>query len=286
MKTNQKRYTIKEMAGVFGVSRSAYYKWAKNGVSQRRKQADEELLVLIRQIAKKHHRRYGSPRVRQELRMVHGKRVSLKRIARLMRENGLNARRRTKYIPTTDSRHSLAVSENLLNREFSSQKSGQKWVSDITYLRTQSVWIYLTVVIDLFDRKVIGWSLSVSLEAAFTTVAALQMALKNRSPQENLIFHSDRGVQYCAQSFREVLRSGCPTVRQSMSRKGDCWDNACAESFFKTLKSELETLQGKHSAEEVRQSVFYYIEAYYNRVRMHSALDNVAPDVYSLSNSA
>ena len=147
-------------------------------------------------------------------------------------------------------------------------------------------WVYLTVVLDLFDRKVLGWALSADMESAHTSITALEMAVKKRPPEKGLIFHSDRGVQYCAEGFREVLREKCPLVRQSMSRKGNCWDNACAESFFKTLKGELETLDGKYSVAEVRQSVFFYIEAYYNRVRMHSALDNVAPDVYNLKIAA
>ena len=286
MQANRGRYTIKEMAVIFGVSRGAYYKWARNGVSRRREVADAELIGLIEKIVKKHHRRYGSPRVRRELLEKYGKRVSLKKVARLMRENGLNARRRGKFIPTTDSKHDLYVFENTLNREFHAEKGGQKWVSGITYLRTGFGWVYLTVVLDLFDRKVLGWALSAGLQASETAVAALEMAVRNRGPGNGLIFHSDRGVQYCAHSFREVLSKQCPLVRQSMSRKGNCWDNACAESFFKTLKREVETLDGKHSEAEVRRSVFLYIEAYYNRVRMHSALDNVAPDVFYLSNVA
>jgi transposase InsO family protein len=286
MKSNQNEYTIKEMAELFGVSRSAYYRWAKNGVCERRAKADMELIRLIRKIVKRHHRRYGSPRVRQELRLVYGIRVSLKKVARLMRENNLNARRRRRFIPTTDSKHTFEVNENILNRDFHAEKGGQKWVSDITYLRTIGGWVFLTVIIDLFDRKVIGWALSNSLEAICTTIPALAMAVKNRTPHEGLIFHSDRGVQYCAKSFRSLLHELCPTVHQSMSRKGNCWDNACAESFFKTLKVELETLEGKHSEAEVRQSVFYYIEAYYNQVRLHSVLDYVAPNVFILGEAA
>jgi transposase InsO family protein len=286
MKANRDRYTIKEMAAVVGVSRSAYYQRVRNGVSRRREIADAELVRLIREIVVRHHWRYGSPRVRQELRSTYGKRVSLKKVARLMRENGLNAKGRRKFIPTTDSKHGLYVCENLLNREFHAEKGGQKWVSDITYLRTAFGWVYLTVVLDLFDRKVLGWALSAGLEASDTAIAAVEMAVRNRSPGNGLVFHSDRGVQYCAHSFREVLSKRCPLVRQSMSRKGNCWDNACAESFFKTLKRELESLDGRHTEAEVRQSVFFYIEAYYNRVRMHSALDNVAPDVFCLSNAS
>jgi len=281
IRANRIRYTVKEMAGLLGVSRSAYYQWTRGGVSPRRRESDIELIRLIRAIVTKHHWRYGSPRVHQELRTVYGKRVSLKKVARLMREHRLNARRRRKYIPTTDSRHALPVCENILNREFHAEKRGQKWVSDITYLRTASGWVYFTVVLDLCDRKVVGWALSADLDASHTSVAAFEMAVKNRTPESNLLFHSDRGVQYCAVAFRDVMRKYCPMVRQSMSRKGNCYDNACAESFFKTLKTELETLNGKFSAAEVRQSVFLYIEAYYNRVRLHSVLDYVPPNVFN-----
>jgi transposase InsO family protein len=142
------------------------------------------------------------------------------------------------------------------------------------------------VIPDLYDRKIIGWALSADMETSHTSIAALEMAVKNRTPYDGLIFHSDRGVQYCAQSFRDILQERCPLVRQSMSGKGNCWDNACAESFFKTLKVELETLDGRHSAAEVRQSVFSFIEAYYNRIRMHSVLDYVAPNDYNLCKAA
>jgi transposase InsO family protein len=269
------------MAELFGVSCSAYYRWAKYGLSSRRGEADMELTALIRQIQERHHYRYGSPRVREELRNSYGKRVSLKKVARLMRENGLNARGRRKYIVTTNSRHGLSVCENILNREFHAEGAGEKWVSDITYLRTVEGWVFLTVVLDLYDRKVIGWAFSGDMEASHTTIPAMEMAFANRKAQKGLIFHSDRGVQYCAKAFRDRLAELCPSVRQSMSRKGNCWDNACAESFFKTLKRELETLDGKHSATEVRQSVFMYLEAYYNRIRMHSVLDYVAPNVFN-----
>jgi transposase InsO family protein len=150
-------------------------------------------------------------------------------------------------------------------------------VSDITYLRTLGGWIYLTVVLDLFDRKVIGWAFNSGLETAQTTIPALQMARVNCTARTGLLFHPNRGTQYCAQPFHDCLSALCPTVRQRMSRKDNCWDNACAESFFKTLKRELETLDGKHSAAEVRQSVFLYLEAYYNQVRLHSAFDYLAP---------
>jgi transposase InsO family protein len=286
IRTNRGRYSVREMTGLLGVSCSAYYQWARGGRNNRRGAADAELIRLIREVVARYRRRYGSPRVCEELRKTYGKRVSLKKVARLMRENGLNARCRRRYIPTTNSKHTLPVCENTLNCAFYAGEGGRKWVSDITYLRTSGGWVYLTMVLDLFDRKVIGWAFSDGMETAHTTAAALEMAVNNRAPQKGLIFHSDRGVQYCAQSFRDALHTWCPSVRQSMSRKGNCWDNACAETFFKTLKRELETLDGKHSVAEVRQSVFMYIEAYYNRVRMHSALDYVAPNMFYLANTA
>jgi len=274
------------MTELLGVSRAAYYKWTIRGFSNRQAEEDEELLRLIREIVANHKRRYGIIRVRKELFNKYGKRVSRKKVAKMMRENNLNARQIKKYVKTTDSKHSLPVCENILNREFYAEKPGQKWVSDITYLRTIVGWLYLTVIIDLFDRKVIGWSFSDNMETVNTTIVALMMAVRNRTPEKDLIFHSDRGVQYCAQAFRSTLYEICPTVRQSMSRKGNCWDNACAESFFKTLKCELDTLEGKHSEVEVRQSVFMYIESYYNRIRIHSVLDYVAPNVYHLEKAA
>ncbi|MDR3114516.1 MAG: DDE-type integrase/transposase/recombinase [Treponema sp.] len=153
--------------------------------------------------------------------------------------------------------------------------------SAITYLRVLGGWLYLTVVLDLYDRNVIGWAFSVGLETVQTTIPALRMAFHNHTARESLVFHSDRGAQYCSQRFRGLLAACCPTVRQSMNRKGNGGDKACAESFFKTLKRELETLDGKHSAAELRQSVFMYLEAYYHRVRLHSALDSVAPAMFN-----
>jgi len=286
IQTNKNRYTVKEMAGLFGVSRSAYYKWTKTRFPDSHEDPDAELVRLIKEIVLKHNYRYGNPRVKRELLKKYGIRVSRKKIARLLREHGLNARRMRKWTTTTDSKHSYPVCENILNRDFFAAKPGQKWVSDITYLRELNGWVYLTVVIDLFDRKVVGWALSDNLEAVNTTIPAFEMAVKNRTPEKDFIFHSDRGVQYCAYSFRDIMRNICPGVRQSMSRKGNCWDNACAESFFNTLKSEEEKAGGKYSAAEIRQAVFFYIESYYNRERMHSVLDYVAPNEYNSDNIA
>ncbi|MDR2246906.1 MAG: integrase core domain-containing protein, partial [Treponema sp.] len=148
---------------------------------------------------------------------------------------------------------------------------------------TSGTWVYLTIILDLYDRKVIGWALSGGMENEHTVIPALEMAVRNRAASPGLTFHSDRGVPCCSKAFRELR---CPSVRQSISRKGNCWDNARAESFFKTLKGEVETFEGKHSATEVRQSVFMYVEAYYNRIRIHSALDYVAPDGFNAGEAA
>jgi transposase InsO family protein len=276
MQQYQGQYSVTKMAKDLGVSRSGYYAWLKREPGQRETE-DWELLRLIIQIFEEHKGRYGSPRIWEELVDEFNWRISRKRVERLMRKEKLRAKRKRKAIKTTDSNHSEPVSENLLARDFKASEPGQKWVSDITYLRTVCGWLYLTVIIDLYDRKAIGWAISASLEASKTTIPAFKMAVKNRLPSTGFIFHSDRGVQYCSKLFRQVLYAICPSVRQSMSRKGNVWDNACAESFFNTLKWELDILDGKHTKKEVRLGVFEYIEIYYNRRRRHSALGYATP---------
>ena len=274
MKEHKYLYAIAKTAKVLGVSRSGYYAWEQRKTS-RHEEIDLELSNLIRQIFKEHRGRYGSPRVWEELKGL-GWRVSRKRTERLMREQGLKAKRRRKRVKTTDSRHSLPVAENILNRDFRALYPGAKWVSDITYLRADSGWLYLTVIIDLWDRKVIGWSISEDLTAK-SVCRALLMAVWNRQPGKDLIFHSDRGVQYCSEEFRRTLYRLCPAARQSMSRKGNCWDNACAESFFSTLKTELVELERRRNKNQIKTAVFEYIEIYYNRRRRHSALGYAIP---------
>jgi transposase InsO family protein len=283
MKKHKDRYRITKMAGVLGASRSGYYAWEGRKPS-RHEEKDLELADLIRQIYKEHRGRYGSPRVWMELKGM-GLSVSRKRIERLMKEMGFKGRRCRKRVKTTDSSHLLAVAANILNREFGAENPGEKWVSDITYLRTKGTWLYLTTVIDLWDRKVIGWSIAEELSAG-PVCRAFEMAALNRPAREGLIFHSDRGVQYCSEEFRMAIKKHCPTVRQSMSRKGNCWDNACAESFFKTLKAELDILKGNHSSKEVQTGVFEYIEIYYNRSRRHSALGYAIPIALAPNNAA
>jgi transposase InsO family protein len=237
MQEHKNHNSIREMAKVFGVSSSACCQWAKHGVSGKRSKRDAELPGLIREIAQKHHYRYGSPRVRETLRQDCGNRASLKKAACLMRENGLNARRRGKFIPATNSNHGLPVCENLLNREFQAATAGAKRGSDITCLRTLGGWLCLTAVLDLFDRKVIGRAFSSDLETVRTTLPTPADGLARRTAQEGLVFHSDRGAQYCSKSFRDALSASCPTVRQSMSRKGNCSGLRVRRILFQNLET-------------------------------------------------
>ena len=270
------------MARELGVSRSGYYAWQQRKPGMREKEG-QELLRLIIQIFESNYGRYGSPRVWRELVEEFNHRISRKRVERLMRTHGLRAKGKKKWVNTTESRHSLPVAANVLNRDFTAAAPGEKWVSDITYLPTTSGWMYLTVILDLWDRKIIGWNIAEDMHSE-NICKALVMAVSNRSPRNGLIFHSDRGVQYCSELFCGTLRTYCPEAQSSMSRKGNCWDNACAESFFKTLKWELDILDGKNTKQEVRTGVFEYIEAYYNRRRRHSAIGYATP--LALTNNA
>lgn len=265
------------MCKVLKVSVSSYYYWCKNPMSKR-DQRQEELSSHIRQIYEASKGRYGSPRIAAEL-QAKGIRVSRPRVARTMQKMGLKSIVRKKYrVQTTDSSHSYQVSDNHLNREFSPGKLTQKWVSDITYIKTNEGWIYLTAILDLGDRKVVGWALSDTMKAEDTSVAAWKMALKVRPLTNPLLFHSDRGVQYACKEFRKQF-TDLP-VTQSMSGKGDCWDNAPAESFFKTLKTEMVYHREFKSKREAKLAVFEYIEVWYNRKRRHSALGFLTPEEF------
>jgi transposase InsO family protein len=263
------------MARDLGVSRSGYYAWLLREPSRHEKE-DRELLRLIIDIFETHKGRYGSPRIWRELVEDFNQRISRKRVEKLMRTHGIQAKRKRKWVKTTDTHHAFEPSKNLLNRDFRAALPGEKWVSDITYLATSNGWLYLTTVLDLWDRKIIGWNIAEDMRTE-NVCKALTMAVNTCSPTKGLLFHSDRGVQYCSELFRATLQTACPGVRQSMSRKGNCWDNACAESFFKTLKWEMDILNGKFTKREVRIGIFEYIETYYNRRRRHSALGYATP---------
>ena len=262
------------MCKVFCVSRSGYYAWLDSKPSKRALE-NRELSSKIKQIYEKSRKTYGSPRITMALK-ASAVIVSRPRVARLMQQAKLRAVQSRKFKITTDSKHSFTISKNLLDRNFTAANLAEAWVSDITYIRTFSGWLYLTIVLDLADRKVVGWALNNTMKAEDTTVAALKMALVNRKVNKPLIFHSDRGVQYACQEFRKALRAN-PWITQSMSRKANCWDNAVAESFFKTLKTECVYNHKFENQKQAATTIFEYVEVWYNRQRIHSALGYLTP---------
>ena len=270
------------MCKVFKISKSSYYHWLKSGPSKRWLE-NEELLVRINTIFEYSSKTYGSPRIKEEL-QVQGFQVSRPRVARIMKAAGIRARIPRRFVVTTDSRHNYPVAPNILNREFTATRPGQVWVSDITYIRTNRGWLYLTVVIDLFDRKVVGWSMSKGMTADETIMAAWRMAVNNRPINQELIFHSDRGIQYACTKFTNILNAN-ELVQRSMSRKGNCWDNAVAESFFKTIKVESVYNEIYHDRNHAKLSLFKWIETWYNRKRRHSALGYKTIEEFEILNN-
>jgi len=267
-------YPVERMCKALKMSRSSYYRWHNGGISKR-KLENQKLLVEIKSIFDTSKQTYGSPRISAELKK-RGHLVSKPRVAKLMRANGIRSKVKKKYKVTTDSTHSFKISPNILNRNFTPNALNEVWVSDITYIRTSEGWLYLTTIIDLFDRQVIGWALSKSMHASKTIIPAWQMALSKRKISHELIFHSDRGVQYACKEFRNYIKYN-KLIIQSMSRKDNCWDNAVAESFFKTLKSEMIYHEKFTTIYKAELAVFEYIEVWYNRKRLHSALGYKTP---------
>ena len=258
------------MCQVLHISSSASYRWRKCPYKNQLP-AKKELEQKVVEVYNRSHKRCGSPRIKAELNN-NGLKISLKTVANIMRRKGLKSIVRKRYrVCTTDTNHSYKVSDNLLDRCFSVDLPSKKWVSDLTYIPTCEGWLYVTIVMDLFDRKIIGWSFSSDMTACNTTVKALQMALINRHPCEEMLFHSDRGIQYACEIFRNKLESS--NITQSMSRKGDCWDNVPSESFFKTLKTELVYNETFRTKKEAESAIFDFIEIWYNRKRRHSFLN-------------
>ena len=262
------------MCQVFKVSRSGYYSWINRKLSKRAIY-NQMVLEEIKRIFIKSSSRYGSPRIAKELEMINIK-ASRQLVAKLMRTQNMRSIVKKKFKITTDSSHKYPVAENILKREFTVANQNAVWVSDITYIRTKQGWLYLTTVIDLFDRKVIGWSLSHTMKAKDTSIKLFKMALINRpiNPNQSLIYHSDRGIQYACAEFVSELSKHKSIIR-SMPRKGNCWDNAVAESFFKTLKAELVYQNKYQTKQEAELSIFEYIETFYNTNRRHKQLNNL-----------
>ena len=267
-------WPVRLQCRTLGVARSAYYDWER---AEPGPQATENavLSVHIKAIHRRSRGTYGSPRVFAELR-AEGHQVGRNRVARLMRELGLEGTPKRRFKgSTTDSDHDDNVAENLLQREFHAERPNQAWVGDITYLRTAAGWVYLAVLIDLFSRKVVGWELASHMQTELC-LAALTQALSTRDPDEGVIHHTDRGSQYTSDAYQRVLTDAGAVP--SMSRKGDCWDNAVAESFFGTLEQELVNQSELWADEdEARTAVSGYIHAFYNTVRRHSTVGYVSP---------
>lgn len=260
------------MCQVFKVSRSGFYEWLERPESHHQ-QADKQFAAQIRHAFEQSRETYGTRRIQDDLRQQ-GQRVSRHRIGRLMRNQGLLCRTRRRFRATTNSNHNLAVAPNHLDRAFQVAEQDRVYVGDITYIPTQEGWLYLAVFIDLYSRQIVGWSMS-SLMTADLVVQSLQMAIQRRRPGKGLMVHSDRGSQYASGRFQALLREQGFVC--SMSRKGNCWDNAPAESFFHTLKTELIHHRRFKSREQAKQDIFEYIEAFYNRQRKHSSLGYKTP---------
>jgi putative transposase len=258
-----------------GVSRSGYYAW-KTRPRSKRANEDIELGARVLELHLESQRRYGSPRVQKAL-AAEGRSIGRNRVRRLMHQNGLVARPKRRFVVTTQSRHELPVAPNVLARRFEAEKINTVWAGDITYLATSEGWLYLAVIIDLCSRRVVGWATSETLERTLC-IDALRFALDTRQPPPGLIHHTDRGTQYASVDYRDLLKQN--GIVCSMSRRANCWDNAAAESFFSTLKTELVGGRVYRTHEEARLAVFEYIECFYNRKRLHSSIGYRSPADY------
>lgn len=272
---NNYGFNINHLCKAMKVSESGYYRWKKHKVSNH-KLRDQYLGSRISSIFNSVKGRYGSPRVRMALK-DEGEHVSLRRIQRLMQERELKSPVKRKYKVTTIKDPSATARKNILDRNFITSAPNQAWVSDITYIQTQEGWLYLVIILDLFARKVVSWQTSSNLKKEFVIECFLKVYWQ-RKPGKKLIFHSDRGSQYTSKEFQKIL-STCD-VSSSMSGAGSCYDNAVAESFFKSLKTELKVNKIYKSKEEARNAIFEYIESFYNPVRKHSTLNYFSPDQY------
>jgi len=273
---HRQEFEITAMCRVLQVSRSGYYAWRKRPVSER-EMANQKLTAQIKEIHQDSRQTYGSPRIHAEL-ASQGVKCGHNRVARLMGQAELRAKQKRKFkVTTTDSAHDYPVAPNLLNQDFQAGRPNETWLADITYIATAEGWLYLAVVMDLYSRRIVGWAMDDSLER-WLPLAALQMALETRQPPPGLLHHSDRGSQYASDDYQAVLTKY--QMQGSMSRAGNCYDNAPLESFFGTLKTELVHHRHYATRAEAKTDIFEYIEVFYNRYRRHSALDNLCPAVF------
>ena len=261
------------MCRVFKVDKSSYYNWVKNGCVIQK--VDKKLNELIEVIFIQSRQTYGTRRIKNKLLERYGVIVSRKRIRNILGQLGLSVKMKRRFrVMTTDSNHNLPIAPNILNRDFHASIPDEKYVGDITYIPTSEGWLYLATVIDLYSRKIVGWSMDEKMRVSLVN-DALKMALNNRNPQPGLLWHTDRGSQYASYEHKDLLkRYG---IIQSMSRKGNCHDNAVAESFFHTLKTELTHHEVYFTKEQAKRSIFEYIEVFYNRERSHGTNNNLSP---------
>ncbi|WP_089166987.1 IS3 family transposase [Azotobacter chroococcum] len=281
MQAHTQQFPLKVMCRVLGIARSGYYAWCSRKLSKRRQQ-QTQLDRLVAQAYHKRKGRSGAPRLCLDLK-ASGLPCNRKTVTASMRRQGLRARAARKFKATTNSRHSLPVADNLLRQGFTAAAPNRKWVGDMTYLHTEEGWLYLAVIIDLYSRRVIGWAMGERMTAELVC-DALRMALWRRKQPQGVIVHTDRGSQYCSAAYRELLHAH--RLRGSMSAKGNCYDNACAESFFHSLK--VECIHGERfgTHAQMRQTVFEYIETDYNRQRRHSTLGYISPEAFEAWMSA
>ena len=273
MKAHQKQFAVRDMCEAFGVARSHYYAY-RNGPAGVRAKQDEELSSEIKRIFEAHRRRYGSPRITRELRDC-GWQCGENRVAKLMRSNGIRAKPAARFVPaTTDSNHGSPVAPNRLRELEQLDRINQVWTSDITYIPLVNGWAYLAVIMDLFSRYIVGWSLQDHLRSELV-IAALSQALSHRQPLPGMLHHSDQGTQYASFRYQKMLAEH--QIVPSMSRRGNCYDNAAMESFFGTLKSEMAVSGTFLSQRQANTELFKYIEIYYNRKRLHSSLEYQSP---------
>jgi transposase InsO family protein len=274
IRAHAQEFNILVLCRVLGVSRSGDYAWRQRPPSARER-ADDELAQLIRATHQRSRGTYGAPRIHAEL-QAQGRQVGRKRVARLMRSQSLVARRRRRFQVTTRALPGRPVAPNVLQRQFSAQHPNEKWLADITYIPTREGWLYCAAVLDTHSRRIVGWAMTSYLTQDLV-LQALRMALRHRRPSSPLLHHSDRGSQYTATAYQQLLKAHGITV--SMSGAGNCCDNAMMESFFSTLKAE--SLTGPyHTRQEARQSIFEYIEVWYNRQRRHSSLGYLSPAAF------
>lgn len=276
------QYSLFKLCSVLRIGRTSYHSWLHR-IPSRREHENHMLLEEIKRVHEENHKTYGSPRITDSLKDK-GYTCSRPRVARLMRKHSIRAKTKRKFKITTNSKHKYPLSPDLVNQDFSATAPNELWTSDITYIRTRAGWLYLTVILDVFNRQIVGWSMSNRLTTIQTTIPALIQAYKRQKPAAGLIFHSDRGVQYASHEFRYYLKKY--KIVQSMSGKGNCYDNAITQSFISTLKKELIYFERYRTRNQAKLSIFEYIEIFYNRKRKHSSLGNKTPYEYLNLNKA